>query len=158
MKTIKLGKFTINSGKMYASDPGYDKKTWCQILIDNVANGEWEAKIVKRDCGIWGVRVSKLIVKKVRIKKPQSILICDGEVGVDSGQAGFFDSNCPLGEGDYEDRNSFYGKCCYLTLNEPDGGVIENGCVSSSGYGDGGYDCRVGLTDGLVTYAEIRFC
>ena len=54
MKTIKLGKFTINSGKMYASDPGYDKKTWCQILIDNVANGEWEAKIVKRDCGIWG--------------------------------------------------------------------------------------------------------
>jgi hypothetical protein len=157
-QTIKLGDFEINSGKMYCSDPCYSKQTWCQALIDNVENGKWIAKIKMKNCGSWGNRVSKLIVQKAGMAKPQGLWVLDSEIGVDSGQAGFFDSTCPLGEGEYGDKNSFYGKCCDLTLNEPDGGVIENGCVSRSGYGDGGYVCRIGEKDCKVVYAEISFC
>lgn len=77
----------------------------------------------------------------------------DIDVGVDSGQAGFFDvfkyasavsdkedNSAPRAErgGKFE---AFYDAVCNLTLDDKSFGVVEFGCVSSSGYGDGGYNC-----------------
>jgi len=69
------------------------------------------------------------------------------EVGVDSGQAGLFDElmydedeqfdGCEPPRANY--GSLFYNYCCDLTLTEPGGGVIPNGVVSRSGYGDGSY-------------------
>ena len=69
----------------------------------------------------------------------------DIDVGVDSGQAGFFDyalfdQVC----GSEPVKEKFYDEVCDLTL-ETDGnwGVHPVGCVSSTGYGDGSYTCLV---------------
>jgi hypothetical protein len=35
--------------------------------------------------------------------------------------------------------DAWYGACCHLTLGEENWGVLPNGVVSSSGYGDGSY-------------------
>jgi hypothetical protein len=71
-------------------------------------------------------------------------------VGVDSGQAGIFDAS------NYRNDNvivgmpenahicgkldKFYGACCDVTLGDVGAGVIPFGFVSSSGWGDGGYE------------------
>jgi len=69
----------------------------------------------------------------------------DGEVGVDSGQAGVFDLAVYPQDGstgEHDDENSFYGQCCKVTLDKTQGraGKVNGGFVASSGYGDGGYD------------------
>lgn len=81
-------------------------------------------------------------------------------VGVDSGQAGFFD-RVHYPEGGSDDR-AFYEAACDLTLG-PGFGVVEHngarmGFVSSSGYGDGGYSFYT-LTDaaGFVVFMAIVF-
>lgn len=89
----------------------------------------------------------------------------DIDVGVDSGQAGFFDLKRyeeyggPLDDSDREE----YHAICKLThdetvLGHPGFGTNEWGAVSSSGYGDGGYSCHV-LRDeaGQVIAAYILY-
>lgn len=77
----------------------------------------------------------------------------DIDVGVDSGQAGFFDVfHYASAVSDKEDGSrsdqakaskfeAFYDAVCNLTIDDKSFGVVEFGCVSSSGYGDGGYTC-----------------
>jgi hypothetical protein len=71
----------------------------------------------------------------------------DFQVGVDSGQAGFFDL-APFElvaaqkehKGDTPEHERFYEACCENTLGSEGWGVVQGmGAVSSSGYGDGGY-------------------
>jgi hypothetical protein len=68
-------------------------------------------------------------------------------VGVDSGQAGVFDLTRyagALGIGDHDNKvqDNEYNKVCQLTLDEDDSwGTLPYGAVSSSGWGDGSYDC-----------------
>lgn len=89
------------------------------------------------------------------------------DVGVDSGQAGFFDlekynkalenkDNQKPGEEDpiFE---AFYKGCCDLTLGENSFGAIEFGTVSSSGYGDGGYTLLFRKVDDQIVDAYIVF-
>jgi hypothetical protein len=160
-----LGKFEITSGIMRVTDPCYDKETWCSGTLD-ARNGTWEAYVEVSDEGQWGKRAATLIVfheetqhsgggwEKSKIN-----------VGVDSGQAGFFDNALyPDTErtGEYGDVNTFYGKVCTLTHDEKDrsvvGGVLPFGAVSSSGFGDGGYDCYVRRDEmGQVVAAKIVF-
>ena len=96
--------------------------------------------------------------------------LADIDVGVDSGQAGFFDvvkyANAVLDKEDDsasrsergEGFQSFYDTVCDLTLADKSFGVVEFGCVSSSGYGDGGYNCYVRRNDvGQAIEAIITF-
>ncbi|ATW58055.1 hypothetical protein CNR34_00122 [Pseudomonas phage nickie] len=71
----------------------------------------------------------------------------DFQVGVDSGQAGFFDL-APFElvaaqkehKGDTPEHEAFYEACGENTLGSEMWGIVQGmGCVSSSGYGDGGY-------------------
>lgn len=75
---------------------------------------------------------------------PDSFELTDIDVGVDSGQAGFFDlEKYALTVADKESNDAFYDSVCNLTLDEKGFGTTHDGCASSSGYGDGGYDCYV---------------
>ena len=162
--------FKITSFKMVCSDPCYSIPTWCQGVIDNVKNGLWEADVHKSDEGSWGDRISHLFVYNLsavidnpNIKK--EIQSFGGhtlpyEFGVDSGQFGFFDldnyrndesakdlKKHDFGENyDREVGDKWYRACADLTLSTESWGVLPNGAVSSSGFGDGSYEVR-GIKD-----------
>lgn len=161
-----LGTFEIVSGRMAVSDPCYKPNDFGYGVLRNVKKGVWEACVMLKDCGEWGVRVAGLRVRHqdagIPISKDDTRR-ARFMVGVDSGQAGFFD------EEHYDDsslidsfRHNFgspwYNRCCDLTLGEDQAGVLPYGAVSSSGYGDGGYDCRYKTNaDGEIDYARIEF-
>ena len=82
------------------------------------------------------------------------------DVGVDSGQVGFFDERLyplnPVAIG--STLESFYEPICELTGSDEQFGVLAFGVVSSSGYGDGSYDCfTVRNAEGLLVEAVIIF-
>ncbi len=149
-----LGKFNISSGVMRVTDPCYDPGTWCSGTID-VPNGEWHAYIEESDEGTWGKRVASIEVRYQNDFKHYSWELTNIDVGVDSGQAGFFDNQLYP---DHPGDDPFYDRVCRLTLGENSAGVIEFGAVSSSGYGDGGYSCYVARnSDNQIVAAKIVF-
>ena len=81
--------------------------------------------------------------------------------GVDSGQAGIFDdSKYPDTDeerGEYGDNDRFYGKCCNKTMNNEGCGVFDGCFVSSSGYGDGSYNCYIAEKDNEIIGIAIQF-
>jgi len=143
--------FEIKSGKMVVSDPCYQVPTWCQTILDNVKNGTWVAEVDVKDCNGWGNRVHSLSVR--HIDNESGIKDEINNLGVDSGQLGFFDSEfyrndematdlpkSDFGENyDRESGDSWYRSVCNLTLSDEQWGVIPNGVVSTSGIGDGSY-------------------
>jgi len=88
------------------------------------------------------------------------------DVGVDSGQAGFFDlasyTNAVKDRSDTSQDGpafeKFYREICDQTLSDDQFGGVDFGAVSSSGYGDGRYPCYVRRNDrGEVIAAFIAF-
>ena len=162
--------FEVVSGAIVCSDPCYEIPTWCQGIVDNVKNGTWIAEIVRSDEGDWGERIALLSIKHKDIAQPENnVDIMDFVGGVDSGQFGFFDKDfyrndekakdLPKysfsGDFDKEVGDQWYRACCALTLGEENWGVMPNGVVSSSGYGDGSYSVY-GAKDGSGEY--VYFC
>lgn len=154
-------KFEIKSGKMIITDPCYEKGTWCTKIVP-ARNGVWEYDAWSGECGGNG-RVHKLTAQHIdppSTKELRSLKL--NELGVDSGQLGFFDHDqypsTKAEQGSYDDTSSFYGKCCLLTSGENIHGSLGFGCVSSSGYGDGMYDGFAMLDDdGNIISIEITF-
>jgi len=148
----KIGTFKTESNVLRITDPCYTKDTWCAGTLKNCEIGEWSAFLIDSFEGDWGNRVAQSLAIFGDISTEEAKKILDEsdwktskiDVGVDSGQCGIFeDEKYPDGDpGEYGDKESFYGKCCNLTGElEPSGGVLDFGLVSSSGYGDGSYDC-----------------
>lgn len=88
------------------------------------------------------------------------------DVGVDSGQAGFFDAenygSLFINNGGKHEEcevfEAFYKDICDKTLSKDQFGAVEFGVASSSGYGDGGYDCYFKRDEaGEVIAATIIF-
>lgn len=166
---IELGSFEVVSGKLVISDPCYDRGIWCAGTLENVRNGEWNAKADYVEVEDWGRRVAKLTAWHQDCPSDASLTRRGTlfEVGVDSGQAGIFDDRyyqdgtiLPLPKTyTAEDvRAVWYSHCCEITLARLQAGVLPYGVVSSSGFGDGGYDCVQYLTDsGEVVKVEIEF-
>ena len=159
--------FEVTSGVIVCSDPCYtiDPPTWCQGVVENVKKGTWIAEVEKTDSSSWGDRIATLtIVNKDsldkditlsnRVEEMYSTEPLNFGAGVDSGQFGFFDKDFYRNDesakdlkkyyfGDDFDRengDSWYRACCDLTLGTESWGVLPNGAVSSSGFGDGSYD------------------
>jgi len=173
--------FKVTSGTMVCSDPCYSIPTWCQGIVSNVKNGNWEAGIETSDEGSWGERIARLWVYNLEaaIKDPSIVKTIENggghempfSAGVDSGQFGFFDhanyrkddSAKDLPQYDFggqfgmgtNEGDAWYGACCHLTLGEENWGVLPNGVVSSSGYGDGSYGVT-GIKNDEGQY--IAFC
>ena len=132
-------------------------------------NGTWHASAVELYTGSWGRRIARLIaVHENYADEKMSKGQCMGfDVGVDSGQAGLFDAShyrddtvIPNHENlkDKEPSELWYDHCCNITLSPLSAGVLPYGVVSSSGYGDGGYDCFICRNEyGQIIRAEIEF-
>ncbi len=146
--------FEVTSGVLVASDPCYTVPTWCQGIITNVKKGTWLAEVTKSDEGDWGNRVAVLRIEHINAKRTYITEQVDMDGGVDSGQFGFFDKDFYRNDeaakdlkqydfgGDYdrsEEGEKWYRTCCNLTLNDESWGVLPQGVVSSSGFGDGSY-------------------
>lgn len=141
--------FKIKSGTVACSDPCYgtpDVKVAAK-------NGEWVAHVETSDEGSWGKRVSKILVHHAEFSPVGNRYQMESHtIGVDSGQAGVFDGEICDG-----DDQSFYDRCCKATLSKKGYGYVPGGFVSSSGYGDGGYECLVYKKNGLAVGIEVTF-
>ena len=144
-----IGSFEIKSGNVMISDPCYKLGTWCQGKIKNVKKGLWQAEVKQSDEGDFGNRIAELIASHSNTGATTEWKKTRLEVGVDSGQAGIFDLKEYHGGEDEYGEGGWYDKCCHETLKKENGhqissaGVIKGGVVSSSGFGDGGYDCFI---------------
>ena len=168
MREKSLGKFVLKDATVVVSDPCYKKGTWCQAVLDNVKVGTWKALVKEKD---------KIIVELVAYHndvKNTSYLDEKWEeqpfyIGVDSGQAGFFqesvyrNDNTSLDIPDYfgDEEKSYeggrwYGACCSVTSRN-NAGVIEGGVVSTSGYGDGCYTLYTVEKDDEIVAMKIVF-
>jgi hypothetical protein len=153
------------SDAIHVSDPCYSKKD-CGVEI-KINNSMPDIPVyfgacvgLFTDSSEWLGRVGALILiehcdnavaKQIRISKnPVKAILELGTridtIGVDSGQAGFFDSKLyPLGEREWindpkDEGSKFYTECCNLTTETQFGALAsKQGVVSSSGYGDGSY-------------------
>jgi hypothetical protein len=152
-------KFEITSGAMVCSDPCYTTDIWCMSIVNNVRKGTWLAHSNIETVGAWGERNVDLTIHHADHKIDESAWKeIPGTFGVDSGQFGFFDrdhyriaasvKDMPKYDfgGDFltddsdRDADVWYHACCKITLDNPESwGVLPNGAVSSSGFGDGSY-------------------
>lgn len=173
--------FLISSGKVVVTDPCYDKDTWCNKKLDNVAKGWWCANVTQAKVNGFGNRICEIEAELVKrpsnysINKKEGVLIhterilkdiqnkddewelVDCGIGVDSGQAGFFDLEHFKEEGIVpeelkksinklgfiEPNEQWYGMSCVKTLSTAGWGIIPFGAVSRSGYGDGAYSLYI---------------
>jgi hypothetical protein len=158
MENVK-NEFEVTSGEIVCSDPCYDLDTWCQGIV-KARNGKWIAEVEISDEGSWGKRIAELKIYHSDIadkflSEMGKIDLLNFSAGVDSGQFGFFDrgtyrnddSVSDLVKYDFganyvkdESGDEWYRACCYITLEHEQFGVLPNGAVSSSGFGDGSYD------------------
>jgi len=168
-----MQEFQVN-GKIHITDPCYDIKTWCGIYNQKAKKGAWVGEAIQSEEDY--SRVGELVVNHKDFHGSIDTPI-SGDVGVDSGQAGVFDSSIypKQGEpnGEASDKESFYGKCCRETCSgfdkehdklkiekglQADNGVVdERGFVSSSGYGDGSYEAFGAYEDGELVAVRIVF-
>ena len=151
IEIIELGSIEVKDGRIIVTDPCYEVGTWCQGEVA-VKNGIYNAYAVITDEGDWGKRVAELLIVKDDVNDFDifSDFDLDFEVGVDSGQAGFFNTDYfaehqPDDEWEPKDdgSKSWYRRVCDITIeSEHSCGTIDGeGVVSESGYGDGGYRC-----------------
>lgn len=167
-----LGSFESTTGVFVVSDPCYDLGTWCAGELKNVKNGTWNAIVRKSDEGDWGIRCAEIIAYHESVGETDleklDWKLTDIYVGVDSGQAGFFDKDLfkngdiitkdpKFGLGGTDSGDRWYSACCDITLSEESAGVLPGGVVSSSGYGDGGYECFIVQLGEEVVAAKIVF-
>ena len=154
MEAYDVGRFNVTSGQLVATDPCYGTEMGDPNTINNVKNGQWMCFIVTEDCGEnWGTRIKRLCINHVDFNDDADTGLWEDTgfvVGVDSGQAGFFDATMV-----HRTSEELYGFICE---NSRDGMVGENYAVSQSGFGDGGYECMLTRdADGKVVAAIIEF-
>lgn len=129
---------------MVISDPCYDESVNTTAPLP-VTNGTWRARVDKK-----GGRVATVFVSCQDHYCGSSARELVGKFGVDSGQLGFFDKkayrNNDMFSVDHipQERmidcdGAFYANCCDITLSTDQAGALEQGFVSSTGWGDGEY-------------------
>lgn len=182
LQEIQLGDFEVTSGKLAVSDPCYSMDTWCKGILENVKNGTWKASVLRGEYREWGVRnhVLTIVHKDYHEVEPHADHTLNADIGVDSGQAGFFDlpvfenkNNAPadtkLPDWIGNKPNSegrWYSMCCNATYDEdnnehPGAGIIPGGVVTSSGVGDGSYTCQYytnGFGEVIKAIIDFHLC
>lgn len=161
-----LGTFILTTPTLLATDPCYEKGTWCTGEME-ARTGEWAAQVTMRS-SYSGHRNAILLVAHSSVDI-RSIVLEELEdsginAGVDSGQAGFFEkARYPDDKNQFEyEDHAWYGQVCALTLNDEGGNASISpgrfGAVSQTFWGDGGYPVLVRKdADGLVIAAALIF-
>ena len=141
-----VGEITLEN-KVDITDPCYDKDVWCRTT-QKCSPGTYKCIVELGDCDSWGERVFSIAITNGRPEPDELEYVA--EIGVDAGLAGFFPD-----KKDYNDKE--WEEFCDKTR---DGHywLIDGGFVSSSGYGDGGYEVFGGKNDkGEYDYLKIVF-
>lgn len=155
-----MHKFNVSSGKIQVTDPCYNIEIWCAHTLENVKDGIYHATTVKNNVGQWGDRIFELNIKHESVlnKKRLRYRRLDVVIGVDSGQAGFFDYNYLRDQKLSEELDmSFYHQVCEFTNTADQFSGNEHYVVSSSGYGDGSYSLQVAEDNGKIVAAKLVF-
>lgn len=159
---MALGRFECG-GKLWISDPCYDQNPRLGEFVDD-AKGAWQAFAIKTALGTnWGPRIHQIIAVRDEsgiealeiLAKPRWKKI--GSCSVDSGQAGFFDAAVHKPANDDDGEEPYYEACCDATLGNDSAGIVPGGAVSSSGFGDGGYDIKEMRRKGKLLGLRIDF-
>lgn len=148
---LYVGSFELGR-EAIVTDPCYEYGIWCQEIID-VVPGRYDGFVaIDEASGL----VSQLIAVHMEGKYVYpKFEYCDA-IGVDSGQASIFDAA-------YYQKNihgyehDYYEDICDLTLNNKFGVWDDDGIVSSSGAGDGGYPVYVDTLSGPASAIRIDF-
>lgn len=164
---LSLGTFEISSDEVVISDPCYDLDTWCSSILTDVKKGIWEGRIKREyiSCFYYNTELLATLNSDLKSEDIQELLdIC---VGVDSGQAGIYDKSVYRNNNKIVNKKEgfkisvghcagdlWYSYVCETTLSKLHAGVLIGGVASTSGYGDGGYNCYChrdvdGKIDGL---------
>lgn len=131
----------IESGKITISDPCYGLGTWCQAQDVEFPNGEYDMHYELLDGGYGRVKEISMVSRTLKPTEEDKIewSELDYDIGVDSGQAGIFDSKYYEEYHYAEDSNEevnedWYDRVCDMTT-EDNCAIIDNkGIVSSSGW------------------------
>lgn len=151
-----IGTFDVSCDQLRVSDPCYESDSEGGFSIQNVLPGQWKAYIdwYSNDT----ISALCVVSQEHNGNLYESCFEEIADVGVDSGQLGVFDKvyyNDNQG-GEYDQPDTFYGKCCNATSSEQCCGVIDDrGFVSSSGYGDGSYHVQVAKNSDGSVYAVL---
>lgn len=164
-----MSTFTVSSNKIIVTDPCYDIGTWCTATLEHVRNGTYHAEVNSENKGVWGDRIADITIYHSSVlgkKKRLKFHWRDSNIGVDSGQAGFFDFSVyeQIKDNQQLDK-SFYDEVSEKTLSSNQWGVVDSkvfdktnfGVASSSGYGDGVYSLFVAEDNGEIIAARIVF-
>ncbi len=154
---IELGK------KVIISDPSYEPGIWCCREAE-ILPGKYECSVRRNKLKTWGDRSVSVRIQHMDypdVKCNIDLLY----IGVDSGQAGFFDAEYYQEKaGDAEPykgvNEEWYKRICAITINDkkPFGTIDAKGVVTESGLGDGCYFCFAGKnTKGEIVALEIVF-
>lgn len=152
-RLVPLGSFELTQPILRITDPCYDVATWCAHTTEAVP-GTYDAHVYQKYDSDWNLmhRPGLLAIFHESYTGPRDVevfrtanVVCNA--GVDSGQCGFFDDALYPRDKEafeYED-DTYYGKCCAMTLDDDNGGGIIDGfgVVTGTFIGDGGYNCYV---------------
>lgn len=152
-ETLSYGEITLGK-KVQVTDPSYNLDVWCTETIENMLPGEYGTFATIADRGMLGRRVSELMIahKSVELGDLKFIKTVTGDIGVDSGNCGFFDyekyKEAKETDARFETEHGdskigpFTNKWWSISDNlKALGGTLDDwGVLSHSGYGDGSYD------------------
>ena len=100
--------------KVIISDPCYSRRSKFMTEQDNMLEGDYNYYVEELTDEN---RIKSIEIVHSKYKRPKKWKYKNNLVGVDSGQAGIFcDSIYPEGDTGEVDTDSFYGKCCDLTM------------------------------------------
>lgn len=158
--------------EVMVSDPCYSRPTWCQHILKNVLPGEYECFTL--EVQEYGRRISVLqVIHKDYLNTSLSWRKASDQIGVDSGQCGIFSIESyrndmvqierpvlvdgfamPFNE---QPGDTWYESMCHFTLCDKGWGEYSEGVVSSSGFGDGVYTCKVAKMDKKIVGITLDF-
>jgi hypothetical protein len=178
-RNTDLGTFNVVSRSLHLSDPCYQDIS-SGVTLSGVRQGTWHAQ-VRHACD-WGLRPFFVgafhesyeggipLVKGDlwSLENENGWKRAQGDVGVDSGQAGIFDAKLygsneavketPKWKADEGAGGLWYAACCDATIeNQVGAGLVPGGVVSRSGHGDGGYSAYYRTKGGEVVAVFIDF-
>ena len=110
--TIVLGTDVV------VSDPCYGPDVWCKKALENMLPGRYVCRVQTSDEGDWGTYVSEIrIAREGCLSKRASDVEFFRNIGVDSGQCGFYDTEYFAERGGRSDE-AWYSEVCGATLSD----------------------------------------
>lgn len=156
--TRVLGEFGV-TGPLVVADPCLDRASALSGIVDNVVRGRWRgyAEYVPDDLFPLQRLVRRLEARhSLSLGEPPAWRETDILVGVDSSRAGIF--NAAAYPRSRRGCELFFDRVIAATGGGILGGILKEGVVSASGFGDGRYSCDIHRNDdGLADAIRITF-